>query len=181
MYIFTSPSGTVYVGQTINFRNRLRQHKNPCLKDSRTPFHRAIKKYGVENFAVEQVECEEHELDLFERLLIGIFKGICKIYNIIEGGGSSRGYKHSSETIEKMRTACFPRTNKQLAAIRKNLKKGRHHGNVANFKKGWELAKTPEHQAKLRQSVIDYWKRKKNGGAVLLPSNESSMSASLSF
>lgn len=40
----------VYIGQTINIDRRKREHKNDAYRGSNLAFHRAIRKYGLDNF-----------------------------------------------------------------------------------------------------------------------------------
>lgn len=53
-------NGKKYVGQTRDLKSRLRAYKsasfNPDSKDYDRPIHRAIRKYGLENFSFEVVE-----------------------------------------------------------------------------------------------------------------------------
>lgn len=63
----------IYIGQTmISIRVRWNRHKNHAIKPNRNDynvkFHRAIRKYGAENFLVEQLETFEAETK--EELLI---------------------------------------------------------------------------------------------------------------
>ena len=51
IYMYTSPSGKKYIGQTVNESKRKSQHKNQTTK-SKTLFGKAIIKYGFENFIV---------------------------------------------------------------------------------------------------------------------------------
>ena len=100
IYIFTSPSGASYTGQTVNLKRRLATHFYQVRIGSKTPFHCAIRKYGFDLFSYALFYCKESELDLFERLLIGIFKGIGIVYNCTEGGAGSRGWHPTKETLE---------------------------------------------------------------------------------
>jgi group I intron endonuclease len=104
IYILVSPNGTVYVGQSINLKQRLRQHRCIRKEDGNVPFHHAIKKHGFENFHLEIISCKKEELDFFETLLIAFFRSIGKVYNLNSGGCGTRGWKHTPEQLEKMRT-----------------------------------------------------------------------------
>lgn len=49
-------NGKVYVGQTTQrLSNRWAQHKHSVVRGSKTPFHLALKKYGLDNFSVCEV------------------------------------------------------------------------------------------------------------------------------
>src|ERR1039458_7586708 len=102
IYIFTSPKGKSYIGQTVNFEARKKRHLLDSQNESNYPFHRAIRMYGIENFQEEVIICEETELNLFERLMIGVFKGIGKTYNLTDGGGGIRGLIRTPEHCRKL-------------------------------------------------------------------------------
>jgi group I intron endonuclease len=102
IYIFTSPKGKSYIGQTkYNFSERKASHVYNATTDNNYPFYRAIRMYGIENFQEEVIECEEKELDLLERLFIAFFRSFSKVYNCTDGGGGIRGWHHSEEMRKK--------------------------------------------------------------------------------
>jgi group I intron endonuclease len=105
IYIFTSPSDTVYVGQTVNFKSRCNVHKGDMNRGSSTPFHNAMRKYGLHNFDVEIIPCKEEELNLFEKFTILLFKGFTKPYNLTNGGDGRPGYIASLATRMKISNA----------------------------------------------------------------------------
>ena len=51
IYKYTSPSGKIYIGQTIRPKKRRSEHHFSSLNKPDTIFHKAIKKYGWENFS----------------------------------------------------------------------------------------------------------------------------------
>lgn len=57
----------VYIGQTINFKERLRQHiETPFRKTSAQydkPLYRAIRKYGLDNFDIEIIDNTSKSID----------------------------------------------------------------------------------------------------------------------
>lgn len=55
----------IYVGQTIrSLEKRKSRHLNDARYGSKNPIHRAIRKYGVENFVFETIEkCDKIQLD----------------------------------------------------------------------------------------------------------------------
>ena len=47
-------NGKKYIGQTNNIENRYKAHLSSKRND---PFHNALRKYGIENFDFEVIEC----------------------------------------------------------------------------------------------------------------------------
>lgn len=82
-------NGKSYIGQTrytIEFRWRQHQHK----KDN-AYFHNAIKKYGAENFIVEQLEeCNVEDLNNREIYYIAKYNTFQDGYNLTIGGDGNR-------------------------------------------------------------------------------------------
>lgn len=108
IYKYTSPSGKIYIGQTINERSRKSKHKNDTSKTN-TYFGKAIRKYGWENFKYEVIikfnptadrEKLKRVLDKLEKRYINLFKSNDPNsgYNLNEGGNGNLGYTHSEET-----------------------------------------------------------------------------------
>lgn len=86
-----------YIGQTTNFKRRMIRHK----ADSKHPepiykVHRAIKKYGIENFEISVLEeCTEEMLDEREIYWISHFDSFNNGYNMT-GGGNGFGIGEGS-------------------------------------------------------------------------------------
>jgi len=103
IYCLTSPSGKKYFGKTTNWKTRIRDYKR--YKCSGQPkIHRALLKYGSENFVMEVVsECEsKEELNFMEAWFISLHETIREGYNCREGG---EGGKHSEEAKRKISAA----------------------------------------------------------------------------
>lgn len=119
-------SGRVYIGQTtesVSKRWRNHQRQGYCVL-----LHRAIKKYGAEDFAVETVATADsaEQLNAFEIFWIGVHQSTNRDhgFNLREGGGSG---KHSEESRQKMsekvRLAyAKPETRERLSAALKGKK-----------------------------------------------------------
>lgn len=95
-----------YIGQAIDFERRKNQHiyyaKNN--KDN-TYFHRAIRKYGIDNFKWEILcECSsKDELDKKEQYYIKELNTKSPTgYNLTDGGYGNSGYKVPIETKSKI-------------------------------------------------------------------------------
>lgn len=102
--ITNNVNGKVYIGQSINIKNRWKDHINALnRKNSRcTLLQRAWNKYKQENFSFEILElCLEDELDDVEIKYIEFYDAINNGYNIEPGGNKN---KHlSEETKQKLR------------------------------------------------------------------------------
>lgn len=94
----------------INGKTYIGQHKYKNLYDSYMGsgkhLKRAQKKYGIENFRKEILYSNiryKETVDDMERFAIAKERSIGKAeYNIADGGGGSKGAKHSDETKEKI-------------------------------------------------------------------------------
>lgn len=90
----------VYVGQSIDIKERWNQHKykanNPKELGYNSAIHQAFRKYGIENFNFEVIEqCEVNELDFKERYWIQELNSLVPNgYNILTGGQKNRVEPH---------------------------------------------------------------------------------------
>jgi group I intron endonuclease len=102
IYILTSPTGKIYIGQTTRpIHKRLEEHETGQSISLRG-ISGAIKKYGWENFEIDWYECVDDDLNKHERWLVTLMGTLSPNgYNLREGGGS-RG-KHSEESKQKNR------------------------------------------------------------------------------
>jgi group I intron endonuclease len=91
----------VYVGQAVDYKQRIRTHKFNLKQNKNTPFYAALKKYGWENFSINIIEeCEENVLN--EREVYWISEKKCLYpdgYNLLEGGNQAR---HTDFTKQKI-------------------------------------------------------------------------------
>ena len=83
-------NGKVYIGQTRQTLEQ-RDYKHQTQLNDNTYFHRAIKKYGRDNFSLELVEdnIPFNELDEKEKYYINYFESFYvtgKGYNLTQGG-----------------------------------------------------------------------------------------------
>ena len=92
-------TGKVYIGQTVRtLQKRWKQHVN--AKDSLV-IHNSIRKYGVENFTVEQIDiaCSRDELNKKEIYWISFYNSLYPNgYNLTSGGNQ---YTLSEKSKEK--------------------------------------------------------------------------------
>jgi len=95
-------NGNTYIGSSVNISVRMYTYYSlRSLAKSNRLIDRALLKYGFSNFAMEILEYtyknnvlekEQYYMDLFKPQ-----------YNIVETAGSTLGYKHTQESLEKMR------------------------------------------------------------------------------
>ena len=93
--IINKINGKVYIGYTsFSAKHRFTQHiKDSSRKILNQPIHKAINKYGPDNFSIEEV-CqsldEDYSFNVLEPYFIQEYKKEGQVYNIHPGG---RGYK----------------------------------------------------------------------------------------
>ena len=108
-------TGKCYIGQAINVRARLMEHANN-KHNRKLVLYKAIEKYGIENFeaclllAINTFGKTNYEikkeLNYHECFYIDLYDSYNNGYNMTPGGDSGRlGFKHTKETIEKIRKA----------------------------------------------------------------------------
>lgn len=108
-------TGKLYFGQTVTpIGDRWVRHLSSSKKGSNHKFHRAIRKYGAENFIVEEVltvsaptkEILKKKLDYVEMRLIKRFNTKIDGYNSTDGGDKGTvGLKMSEEAKKKISEA----------------------------------------------------------------------------
>jgi group I intron endonuclease len=99
-------NGKSYIGQTIQpLKRRWQQHCWPSNKGKKTVLYRAIKKYGKENFIIEEIytSFSIEELNRAEDILIKTHNTMLPIGYNIKPGGNRPGF--SEETRKKQSEA----------------------------------------------------------------------------
>jgi group I intron endonuclease len=102
IYKITSPSGRVYIGQTMqDIEKRWKQHVDAAhrvYKDHCKVLNKAIRKYGSKNFTIEiLLECSDDELNGKEFEFIKLHNSIVPYGMNIKLGGSSGKHHQSSK------------------------------------------------------------------------------------
>ncbi len=107
----------LYIGKTCNKNPLSRWSRHLSVAKHKTItnhtyqlIHKAINKYGKENFSFETIEeCDTEELGLIkEKFWIDFYKTNVYVhgsefgYNLTEGGDGSSGFKHSQKSKDKM-------------------------------------------------------------------------------
>lgn len=111
IYKITSPSGKIYIGQSVNIKRRFSEHN--YLKDKRaSPLYSSFIKYGIEAHKFEVIhglpnDVGQSVLDAYEVLYISQYKSCGYVLMNLDGGGMSRQKKKevSLETRQKMSIA----------------------------------------------------------------------------
>jgi len=136
-------NGKYYAGESLNLYDRISHHK---IQKNQV-IHKAIKKYGIDNFEIyiEYLpDFKKEDLLLLEEQLIVKFNSMVPNgYNVISKGASRKEYRHSKEAKEKIRQS---RLGKKLSETSKEK--------LSKFRKG--RPGTPlseEHKEKLRAST----------------------------
>lgn len=96
----------VYIGQTKrSLRVRITAHVYSAnVKKSQLRLHKAIRKYGIDNFTWDTIKvCDSlEELNKCEIEQINRHNSFARGYNMTKGGLSPLGYKHSRKVKNKM-------------------------------------------------------------------------------
>lgn len=111
----------VYIGRTVDYARRIREHKSHAKKDG-GDFHLDIIKYGFESFEFSILyTCDKDDLDRLEIETIKKYRevyGAENVYNICKGGIGGLTHDVSGEN-----NPCFnrKRTAEEVENIRKKL------------------------------------------------------------
>lgn len=121
-------NGKSYIGKSIKSLNhRKSKHINHTKNGSTNYFHKAIRKYGIENFEWFVIEeCKEDILNEREIFWIKKLKTRFNGYNLTDGGDGQHGYICSDETKNKLRLSNTGKhhseeTKNKIREYRKNL------------------------------------------------------------
>jgi group I intron endonuclease len=117
-----------YIGATQrSLRVRMAKHVENAKRGIKGLFYNAIRGYGVDNFKfISLHECTDFfdALDKERQLISSLHPQ----YNMTDGGGGSKGYKHTKEALEKMKQSHLGKKITdpiRLGKMRRNLSKQR--------------------------------------------------------
>ena len=116
----------VYIGQSCDIHRRWLEHiragqpdkyAGKGERDTNTPIHKAMQKYGIDNFKLEILqECKREELNHLEKSFILEYKKQrIELYNLSEGGQDAIGAKGELHSQAKL-------TQKEVDQIKDLLK-----------------------------------------------------------
>lgn len=106
-------NGKTYVGSAINLSKRLGSYFNEKeLNRNPRPIQDALLKYGHQNFTLEILEyCSKAKLLEREQFYLDL---LIPDYNILKYAYSLLGFKHSEETLEKLKTRIVSPEHKEI-------------------------------------------------------------------
>lgn len=162
IYLHESPSGGIYVGQTIfSIDDRKKQHIEDANRGSPYIFHNAIRKYGIDNFTsmIIAVAYSKEELNDLEIYYIKYYNSYYKNddgtnnnkgYNMTRGGEGTNGYIYTDEDKLKL-----------------SLSLKKYYSNPDNRKKNAErqreyIKRHPEAAERHRRFMKEYMNRPEN-------------------
>lgn len=174
IYKLTSPNNKIYIGQTINFKNRCRKYKYNEFKRQIKLWNNCVKYKWNPIDTIEIIEvCLIDDLDNREIYWINKCDSFNYGLNSDLGGKGRRGFKHSDKTKEKLRKINFGKkhtedTKMKISQASKNISeetrekkrnasKGRKHTEetklmIGNLNRGRKL--TEEQKLKVSKANI---------------------------
>lgn len=122
VYLATNTvNGRCYVGQTSGtFQKRQSAHLSSARMGLYGGFHAAIRKYGEQAFAWEVIfyAFDHKSLLSAEVAIIAEMRASgANLYNLTDGGEGQVGFKHSPETIAKMRQRIVTEEMRQASSL----------------------------------------------------------------
>lgn len=160
VYKITSPSGKVYIGQTVHFRRRVTAH----IKDSinlNTILYRSFSKYGILNHSLELIEVLDDKELLDEREIYWIehyqsfFKNLLGM-NLTQGGKGVKGKQLSEKQklllIEANKNRVWTEEQRQALSLRTKNKTWKMKEGYISPSKG--IPRTEEVKQKIREANL---------------------------
>ena len=139
IYKITSPTGRIYIGQSIDIYQRWKRYKQLGCKEQQRLYN-SIKKHGFENHTTEIIcECERQELNDKEKYYVDLYQSFNTKHglNLMDGGGSKASV--SDETKQKMREASAKRNYGKGRIVSDDTKRkiSESHKNIPTKIAGW--------------------------------------------
>lgn len=96
-------NGKTYIGSSVNLSPRFLKYFNKnALKNNKMLICLALLKYNIENFSLDIIEyCSKDDVIKREQHYLNIYK---PKYNILKTAGSSLGYRHTLDSLSKLRS-----------------------------------------------------------------------------
>ena len=102
--LYWQKSGYFYIGQSIDIQNRFNRHKYLMINNKNKSgfIQNVYNKYGMPEFLILE-ECHYSDLDKREQYYLDLYFTNDKCCNLNKNAISSKGYKYSKETIERIK------------------------------------------------------------------------------
>lgn len=154
-----------YIGQTNDFNRRYKEHlsysKNKNKKDYNSPIHKAIRKYGINNFEIiilKEDLSSQCLLNLYECYYIKKYNCLSKEnYNVASGGGNGNPY--AGKTEEDMKEI-----RKKMSENHADFKGENHPQYGKHLNKGINNPMYGKKQTKETREKISIANKGRNGG-----------------
>lgn len=170
-------NGKVYIGQSVDIGRRWRQH---MTAEDDIYFHKAIQKYGVDNFIWEVIEkCKKSELDERESYWIEYYDSFNNGYNCTKGGdggpvmhGSDHpnwkgGVTSDPEHLKQYNKQYYETNKEKMKEKAKERSKEYYQAHKEQKKEYYETNKEKrkqyqeEHKEKIKQQQKEYYEANK--------------------
>lgn len=103
IYKITSPSGKIYIGQSIDIKRRFKQYERLAYSKGQPKLYRSFCKYGINSHKFEIIqELPENLLNDGERFHQELFDSVDNGLNCMYVDGNNMTGKHSEESKRKM-------------------------------------------------------------------------------
>lgn len=183
IYTITSPTGKIYVGQSVDLASR-RNHYSILQCKDQPRIYNSIKKHGWANHTFQVImplrdNTDQAILNWYEQFFIDYYRNEeIELLNIKEGG--SHG-KHTEETKEKMRGRFVSKETRQKMSVWQKGKKKSPEAIKKSADANRGKKRTEEQRAKLRGKVISQETRQKisiaNKGKIISAETRAKMRA----
>ena len=167
IYKITSPNGKIYIGQTLNYKNRKYYYNSGNFKQQ-IKLHNNVLFYNWipgENFEViEECICGKNKIFLNERekYWINYYDSFKNGLNCNEGGHGNIGHIHSIETKIKMRESKLGIKHSEERNKKKSeLRKGKKHSEESKEK--MSFLKKQNMNDSIKDKIREGLKGNKNG------------------
>lgn len=160
IYRLISPTNKVYIGQTFNFRRRIRRYEVLDCR-SQKKLHNSLIKHGFENHEVSILyefpeDITRDIVNKFECLYIEFYKesGV-ELLNLTDGGDGTIGYKFTDEDRVKLSKSLLgKKAGKSTKLKMSNYSKNRTNTHIQNLSKS--ISK-PVLQFTLAGNLVKEW------------------------
>lgn len=149
IYKITSPSGRVYIGQSVNLYERIKSYFEPKGAPNQILLRRSFLKYGVENHTIEILEaCSVDLLNDRERHYQELYKNILLNCKLTKSGDKSG---EMSQTTKDNISVSLKGTEKSFKHLKKKVYQYSRSG---EFIKEWESLREASRQMNISSSAI---------------------------